>query len=964
MKWIHHVAAALSMVVGLAFMFGTAPFWWIGSGFIAGGIAVLLWSSRPDFVRLAEWLRTPRTVYRFEFRPSTLLLEVGCLLILAIVATVMMPEAAMGQRPVDHDHTVHYYKAWQLTHEFLGEGRLYGWSNAWFAGYPAQYLYPIGADLLVALVYVLTLGLAGFSSAYAWALWIFWILCGYVVYRFGANAFGRWAGLLAAVLFMTDTAGHRIGGWTYTMKWGVWPMTLGVVLGTWTMSRVPRLMEGVRWRDVGLFGLLMALALITHPYMMIYFAVTLTVAVVAFWLSQRERHWLIGTARLVVGAAVGTLVACIWLLPFMSSEAFMDPHFGGRWTSLYDMGAGFYRLNFLPGTWEFVTALGVVGTVALLWSRTFSHLLIGLLTITFIVFGSTDFLASMNWFDYFGSFQRVHFKRFIWLLKPFWILAAAYPIVAVVRYTAKQAISCFQDDEKVDEGEPTEGQAGFRRWFHVVLVVLCLTPLAVPFFNEFGSRHLIRDLTPASERPFKRDRNRVARWFEEKYPEGKPFFRVGLNLLRHDHSFVDLGAEFPFPLYKMGYTPATSYDFRMEGSSEELMKAVNVRYVISKTGPPSGDFDRVKTFGSLRLYEYRDWQKEPFEVIEGDGEVTLKDFSTEKLVFEAKEGAQGRLRINLSNFSRWHAYRDGEEIPIGQTKVNNHENTGFMTVELKPGTYRIVFERGWPERFGFVLFFLGLLLVAAFVLSDGETRVGELVRPRLERAETWLEEIVDGRRRELEYAGIAAILLGIISVAGMAWSQPAFKVRHHPELVEWVRDVHYDFGDQLRHGRVQLRRGSGSTKQCRPIIGQFRCGKASWKTVHQRVEDMGPEISLARCIWAHPQREGPLEISFSDVPPGEAIVGFFGIPESGSVSEKHPVHLKVGIDDVYRYEGKITKKKHIETFKVPVPPESGDAIDVRFQVSAPKVGKHHFCFNAQVADLADGVKLEAPTTEQ
>ena len=45
------------------------------------------------------------------------------------VASVMMWDLVEGERPVSHDHTVHYFKAWQLHEHFLSEGRLLGWSH-------------------------------------------------------------------------------------------------------------------------------------------------------------------------------------------------------------------------------------------------------------------------------------------------------------------------------------------------------------------------------------------------------------------------------------------------------------------------------------------------------------------------------------------------------------------------------------------------------------------------------------------------------------------------------------------------------------------------------------------------------------------------------------------------------------------------------------------------------------------
>ena len=54
----------------------------------------------------------------------------------------------------------------------------------------------------------------------------------------------------------------------------------------------------------------------------------------------------------------------------------------------------------------------------------------------------------------------------------------------------------------------------------------------------------------------------------------------------------------------------------------------------------------------------------------------------------------GVLRLNVSYFSRWRAYRDGKRVPITLTYLREApEQTGFITVPLAPGRYRFVFER-------------------------------------------------------------------------------------------------------------------------------------------------------------------------------------------------------------------------------------------------------------------------------
>ena len=77
----------------------------------------------------------------------------------------------------------------------------------------------------------------------------------------------------------------------------------------------------------------------------------------------------------------------------------------------------------------------------------------------------------------------------------------------------------------------------------------------------------------------------------------------------------------------------------------------------------------------------------------------LERFGDEEIVLRAAPGAHGKLRLNVSYFSRWRAYRDGKRVPITLTYLREApEETGFITVPLAPGHYRFVFERTLGDR--------------------------------------------------------------------------------------------------------------------------------------------------------------------------------------------------------------------------------------------------------------------------
>jgi len=945
-------ASLASIAVGAALMFGAPPLWWFGSGAIVAGAAVGAWAHRDRLREMAENLRRPREVWGVEFVPAVVMAEIVCLGILAAVTVEIIPEAAFGDRPVEHDHPVHFFKAWQLEHHFLAEGRLHGWSHRWFAGYPAQYLYPIGADLLVVAIHWLTFGLADLSQAYAWAVWMFWFLGGYACYRFASRLFGRPGGLLAGFLFLTDTAAFRMGGWVFGMKWGVWPMSLSVALAVLAMSRVPRLMTGERWRDVAVFAAITGASLVTHPFMLIHFAVALPAAALAFWLADSDVPWLVGTGRLVAGAAAGALLAMIWLLPFLASGESMDPMFGGRWTHLYELGSGFYGLDLFPGTWGFATALAVPGIVLMLVSRRFGTLLVGLTGIAFLFIGSGDFLAAFSLLEHLPRLQRVAFTRFVALLKPYWMIAAAYAAVCIVGFAARQTLPIWGDSGTVEEDRRPSLRNASRLWLQMFVVGFCLTPLAVPFGKTFGEEHLVRTLQNASERSDQQARDRLVRWFREHHGDETPFFRIAVDLPRHDHRLVDLGTRVPFPIYKVGFMPASSFEFRPEFGSRKAYDAFNIRYLVTKSEPPEGPFEKIKKFGPYSLFEYRDWSSEPFEILEGEGPVELKEFDSERIVLEAGEGAEGRLRLNVSNFSAWRAYRDGRPIPIEETSVGDDTKTGLMTVDLEPGRYRFEFEHGWSVSLAWLLFLVGLLLVVAFAAADLERESTARLRGVLEGFCERLARMSRTYDSVLQPAGIGFVVLGMGVLAWMGVRSPEIDVKG-VSFAEQTQRVRYDFGHRLRDATVEA--GEDPAETCDPLLGSFVCGTAPRKVVHHRVEDFGDDLSMARCIWAQPLPSGPIAVSFRGVPAGDAVVGYFGVPVSGTATESKPVVFRVELDGDEAYTGRATTNQKLYEFRVPVEPRATDGtVDVGFEVSAEETDNRHFCFNAQIVDLAQG----------
>ena len=135
----------------------------------------------------------------------------------------MLFRCLRGDWLIGHDHPVHLFRIWQLgetlrQHPFSP----WTWGHRWFAGYPQNAVYPIGADLFVLAFRALSFGALSLGRAYGLAFWVFYCLYGYAIYFFVRSAFAsRTAGLFAAIFLLTDPGSDDVGGWFYTVDVGV-----------------------------------------------------------------------------------------------------------------------------------------------------------------------------------------------------------------------------------------------------------------------------------------------------------------------------------------------------------------------------------------------------------------------------------------------------------------------------------------------------------------------------------------------------------------------------------------------------------------------------------------------------------------------------------------------------------------------------------------------------------------------
>jgi len=936
--------ALLLAIAGVWLILMGTPLWWFGASALVGAALCAYHALGPQLRAAHARLSQEHAVRGFRFVPAALLLDALYAALLIWVASIMMRDLSAGVRPISHDHTVHYFKAWQLHEHFLPRLRIHGFSHRWFAGYPVNYLYPVGTDLFVNLVYYAGFGALSFARAYGVAFWLFHVFTGLAGYRLGRALGGPHVGLLTGFLMVTDLSAFRFGGWAYTIEYGVWPQALCLIFALLATVRVPEIFEGKSLRPIGWFGLWMGAAIVTHPIQLIYLGILLVASVLAALFTPAVRT-AFGTARLGLAYVLAAMVAAVWLLPSVASNKQIIA-MGVWWDSTYELGKGLITLEAFPGTIGYVLAFGWLAAVLLLRSRGFMALLVAFMALLVPALCNSSFIDELHLPQLSASFGKIQWLRTATMAKPFWFALAGFLTVAVLRKA--QAIV------------PPAAQQASRSWAREALFGMVIAQLTLPFAVQaaqtYFTSNIAKALNTETDRALDQDRAALVSWLQAHLPRDG-FYRVCVST-GHNHDLLDIGTLIDKPIYKRGFTPAENFIYKMNTEDDPVLQAVNVRYMIVKKWLPPEDYTQLAQFGVYQVYEYKHWRSEPFVITQGAGPVTLERFEDEEIVLRAGPGAHGKLRLNVSYFSRWHAYKDGKPVSIWPTALpESPNNTGFMTVWLAPGEYRFVFELSALDRVAALLSLLGCGCALGLVLVGGRAgRRLPRVNAALGRVGALLESLSLPRYRSLRRVFFGGLIgAGIVLVVGLAEWQPPLVLENLDQAV--VKRVRFDFLEQLNSARVSIEYPS-RMRRCRRLLDRFACRNEDGNIDNEKYVASTPaeieEYRMVRCIRARPEENARLEIEFPRVPTGDAIVGYFGIERAGRMLRlTRPVDFRVDVDGEPVYAGATVSDNKMHWFRAPVGGPQRNA-NVRFSVSAANVYRRFFCFYAQMADLQQG----------
>lgn len=669
--------------------------------------------------------------------------------VVALALALIWP-APIGKMPMSQDHTVHLARAWMFG-ELLKSGHVLGWSSYWYFGFPLGELYPVSGDILCAIFRGLSFGFLPWSSCYALAFTVGYVVQGLALLRVSrALGLGAAPGVIAAVLLYLDPGVLREGGWSYTVHYGVWLQPVACSLVWWAFAELAMSLkaEGDAWRTRKLVlpAALLGIALLSHPIAMPMIAASSVLFVLIMGFRQQPGRVLLATT-LVVG--VGSALSAWWVLPLMSNRHWMA-NFG---TLFSDIGTMLGRV--LGGQWArhmspaigWIINIGIVWCIAkgnrfakftaifgvLLWSMSTSDLFFGL---------------RLDWLS--ESFRYLQYQRFIICAKPALYLSAGYVLIAIIRF----AVARF-----------AAGDRDRRSWLQLVLglvlatggiVVLGLGAVHEARKNGVGRIRIDR---VSGDKKFENHWRAAGDWARKQWEGREEFFRFAYKARRHSHVYADAPVYSHAPAYKLGFTPGEVFLHKVESEQAAVLDRLRVKYIV---GTATGRAKPVKKFGKVKVVERE--VKEQVVRLSGEGsfEVVQDDPDGKGVIVDVSGASEGdRLEFNIAGYPRWQLLHDGVpvewyEVPVvgkgpiatqagrkagdfraGKGQAPSPSEPMLLAIDAEDGRYELRYRRWLPADIVGALAASGALLlcIAAWIWRERGAhllgRIDAKLRPRV-----------------------------------------------------------------------------------------------------------------------------------------------------------------------------------------------------------------------------------------
>ena len=950
-RWVsfHAVPAVWAIVVALCLAVTIFHDGWVGRTFavIIGLVGFLALRHGGYGRRFSRWLSCPTSSLLGARPRSEIVAEIFCpLLVLGVVLGIFY-RVFLGETPLGSDHPLHLNQAWVMSDLLLPSGRLTGWIHERGAGYPAGVLYPIGANLLVAVFRLVLPDSVSWLIVYAVGFLVAMAFCHLAMYLSGRIVAGPWAGMVAGLASALDHGSYRQSGWTFAVQVGVWPVSLSMaeaLLGVVLLNRAllgggpcsvaaedgagaPQDPPQSNARLLVLAAILLGLSIFTHPMSVAFLGLALPVVILHAALEAERRSMLGVAVRGAFFAALGVALSAFWLVPFLAFREWARP-LGTGSVTIMRQAQGVVLLNFFGNMWYVTAALALIGGIAV-WRRRlptgrFLTLLFALIALA--VNGTTLVHFELDrWFERLSNVQP---DRFYLYLRPSSYILAGVGAVWVVRKVGN-AIS--------------ERAGDLRKWGLRVLACVAfgafLMPIGESLFWDVVSPRGRWTQEPddyhyyVKTAEFIRDHAR-ARTAEHRgfvrttWPIHCPGWMGGGNHC-FESSPVYTGIGQVHPAYHSAAAFKGLFGLMDKEGSSELLHSLGVRYSVTTRSRRRGT--ELFRSGKLIVYELGNVAEGPFTV-SGQAKARLLSFEHERIRIDVKNaGPLDRLTLHIPYFPNWHAYIDGREIPLDTVPIEGI--TEAMALPLTNGTLELRYERGGPELLGKIVSIAGLL--CCFLLLIGRWPLPSRWVDRLADLGARVAEQLSAKRRLLVGVGVAVTSLFALGVGWSVWGRfwedrPRF-------------DTVLDFEDarvwSLEQGRRRI---------ChRTWTEAWRCGSGLDKLVSPTYvwTRMGETHGAIR---AHPLPNAELHIDFPRVKLGAALVGGMGIAHSGSGRSK--VRLQVRANGREINELYFTKSRGWVPFHCDTSESAGEEVRLEFVISARKTNRRHFIFRAWTVD--------------
>lgn len=928
----------LIALVVLLFSVVAAPLWkgWLGRtlAVIAGLISFAALLHGPPGQWLRAWLERPWPGGGLEKRRLDLAVEVFCPLMVAAVTFGLFYKIFLGEPPLSSDHPLHLFQGWVMADHLLPSGRVSGWVHLRGAGYPAGVLYPIGGNLLLAVVRYLLPGSVSWEMVYGVGFLIAMTAVHLALYLTGRTVGGPWVGLVAGLLSAVDQGAYRQSGWSFAVYVGVWPVSLSMaealLAAVLLHHRMVRPRDRRDLRSLLLVALLIGASVVTHPMSLAFLTLALPVVLIHAGLeTERQRPWR-AIGRGIGAAALGLALSAFWLLPFLAFRDYSRT-LGTGSVILNRQAQGIVDLTFFGNLWPVAAALALFGGVAAWRARFPTGRLLTLLfaLIALAVNGTT--LVSLELDRWWPRLSNIQPDRFYLYLRPLAYLLAGLGAVWVAR-RAGAVIS--------------PKLSGARRWG--LRVLACVA---------FGAY-----LLPVAEAVFWEEISPRGYW--QSYPVDYAHYRQVCAFIRHDvaetsdehrgfvrtvwpplcpttlgdsgHCFeaspIYTGVGHFHPAYHSAAGFRGLFGFMGRGGSNELLRALGVRYRVTAYEQPGQR--ALFHSGPLWVYPVRRAAPGPFTV-RGQAEVRLERFDDELVVMTVEDAAAGdRITLHIPYFPNWHAFLDDRELPIDLVPIEGIDQA--MDLPLRDGRLELRYQRGAPEIGGALVSLLALLIALALVSWN---RLVPLIPERLRERATKLGE---GAARELRHrrrlAAAAAAVLTLILIAGAAL-EIAHRVRHGRPSFDTVLD--------FERARIWTLDAVGREPCHRTSTEAWRCGS-------KRNDLVGPTYvwtTMGRthgAILAHPIKDAELHIDFPEVRLTSALEGGMGIEHGGGG--------RAGVVLAIRADGRELCRRVFDQrygwtwFRCDTAERAGERVRLEFVVSCARPRVRHFVFRAWTDD--------------